>query len=578
MSIQWRLVLIFLAMLVPISALLVVNQERFYQIMEEQTSLYTAQYIEKISYDIELALSELDLMAAPLTRDMEVRAALSGGDPEAAQKRLEQMLLRSPGAQEMGSAILLLNRSQRIVASTYDEWTGLLRVLGAQWLDKIIEAGGEKVVISGYSITKGQDLISEKVLSIARAVFDQQRLLGYLMVEVPIDVLTQLCAGVTLGNNGFVALVDSDNYVLYNTKTENIGSKFVEIAAPTSERNYHVATLGGVPMFLVEVPGQYSGIRVIGAIPVTELSQSLSQLKRSTTLAVVCIAILMIGLILVMTRQISGPIVSMGRAMKRVEQGDFSVRLKRTRRDEIGDLQQGFNGMVEQVDALIAREYKTALRQREAQLNEMMSIINPHFIYNTLEAISMSAYLNDDEKTVDMISRLADIFRAMAEDAGLGFLTLRQELDTVENYLTLLNVRADGQIHVHWTIDERLADAKVMRFTLQPIVENSVLHGFRDQQGGNIWICLAEQGEGDVLITVEDDGCGVDDAQLEVLRSTLSEEAGAVQARPMALKNVHDRLRLAFGEAYGITVSHREDGGLRVMVRLPLWSSEEAEA
>lgn len=569
LSIRWRLMLIFAMILIPISGVILVSQESFYRIMKDQTSRYTAQYIEKISYDIAYTLSELEKAAMPLLQDEAIAHALQNGQSETAQARLNQVLRNASLTPEMGSAVLLLDRSQRVLASTYDEWTGRLRVLGAQWLNKIISAGGERVLISGYSITKGSDLKPAKVISMARGLYSQGTLTGYVMVEVPVQVITQICAGVSLGNKGFVALVDSDNYVIFNTKEEAIGSKFMTISPPVSGQIYHEETLMGVPMLVVEVQGQVPGLRVVGAIPRSELEGELTALRQSTTLAVAVIAFAMLVLVAVVTTRISQPIVKLCGAMKQVEAGDFQASIPVTREDEIGRLQAGFNHMVRQVDELIAKEYKTAIRERDAQLNEMMAIINPHFIYNTLEAISMTAYLHGDEKTVDMIGRLGDIFHALTGMEGSRFLTLRQELDTVENYLALLNVRADGQIHVHWQVDEKLLEAKVMKFTLQPIVENSVLHGFRDKAGGNIWITIQETPRGDVGITLEDDGRGVDTQTLERIRGVLylGQSPGA---RPMALQNVHERLQLAFGPAYGVGIANREGGGLRVTLEVPV--------
>lgn len=244
----------------------------------------------------------------------------------------------------------------------------------------------------------------------------------------------------------------------------------------------------------------------------------------------------------------------MKNAMARVEKGDFAVHVSQTRSDEIGDLQKGFNHMVEQVDALIAREYDTALRQREAQLSEMMAIINPHFIYNTLEAISMTAYLNDDEEVVEMIGHLGGMFRSMAGNPATGRVPLRQEIRTVESYLTLINVRQDGKILVSWNVDQSLLDGQTLKFTIQPVVENSVIHGFEGRTEGHIWIDIHRDANGDVAIVVQDDGQGMTVDALTRLKHILSHEENPPKNRLLALKNVHDRLRLVFGPHYGVDV------------------------
>ena len=577
-SIRWRLFLVFMLLLIPICVLIYVFQGKVFAVMKQQAGMYTAQYIEKISYDIELNLSELDKMAVALQRDAGIQKALLSNDTALAQARMDESRRENPLAQSTGSQILLLNRGQRVVASTYDEWTGLLRTLGPEWLNKIIEARGGRVLISGYSITKGTELASTKVISIARGIFTQEdTLLGYLMIEVPIKAISQICQGVSLGNNGYVALVDMDDYVIYNTHPETIGSKFMHLTVSDTGKAYQEAVIRGVDMLVVEVPASVSGIRVIGAIPVRELEEDLIFMRRWIYVGMSLLLAVILAAVSLLTNWISRPILEMEKAMERVKKGDFSVRIPETRSDEIGNLQKGFNHMVEQVDQLIAREYDSVLRQREAQLNEMMAVINPHFIYNTLETISMTAYLHDDNEVVEMIGHLGDMFRSMTADRGVQTVALRQELKTAEDYLALINVQRNGGIRVIRDVEESLLDIRVLKFTLQPIVENSVLHGFKEQQDGTIRIDAHPDGNGNVVIAVQDSGRGMDQDTLLHIRRILAMEEISPKSRLMALKNVHDRIRLVFGPQYGVSIDLREEGGTLVRLLLPLLYTEAAE-
>lgn len=567
----------FLLLLGPVCVLILFIQGKFYGIMKHQASMYTAQYIEKISYDIELNLSELDKMAVALQKDAAVEQALLGGDIQPAELQMERILSENSLAQRNGSAILLLNRGQRVVASTYQEWTGLLRTLGPEWMNKIISSDGGRVLISGYSITKGAKLSSTKVICLARGVFREETLLGYLMIEIPIRTITQICQGVSLGNQGFVALVDGDNYVIFSTQADAIGGKFMDLDYVRASAPYREATIRGKRMIVVEVPATISGIRVIGAIPAEEIEQPLIAMRSGVILAIGAISLAVLLAVSLLTQRISQPIVEMKNAMARVEKGDFAVHVSQTRSDEIGDLQKGFNHMVEQVDALIAREYDTALRQREAQLSEMMAIINPHFIYNTLEAISMTAYLNDDEEVVEMIGHLGGMFRSMAGNPATGRVPLRQEIRTVESYLTLINVRQDGKILVSWNVDQSLLDGQTLKFTIQPVVENSVIHGFEGRTEGHIWIDIHRDANGDVAIVVQDDGQGMTVDALTRLKHILSHEENPPKNRLLALKNVHDRLRLVFGPHYGVDVRQRSEGGLCITLLIPFIPPSDSE-
>ena len=164
--------------------------------------------------------------------------------------------------------------------------------------------------------------------------------------------------------------------------------------------------------------------------------------------------------------------------MKEVENGDLSVRVINKRNDEIGVLGKGFNKMLAQVQDLIEKEYKANLRERESQLNELTAIINPHFIYNTLEEIKMKAYLNNDYQVVDMLTGLARLFRIMTNNSS-RFITLREELNHCTTYLQVMEYREDLSMSVTVSFPEQLLDSYSLKFLLQPIVENCIIHDFK---------------------------------------------------------------------------------------------------
>lgn len=176
--------------------------------------------------------------------------------------------------------------------------------------------------------------------------------------------------------------------------------------------------------------------------------------------------------------------------------------------------------MAEQLGELVEREYVARVREREAQLKDLIRMMDPHFMYNTLEAISMTAYLSDDQKTVQMLDHLADMYRF---SSGQGErTTLREELKNAEDYLYLINIRCDGKIRFHKHIAERLLDCECLKFVLQPLLENSIVHGFGEaQSAGDIWLDVHEAQAGTIELTVQDNGAGLQEDTLQSLRTTL---------------------------------------------------------
>ena len=204
--------------------------------------------------------------------------------------------------------------------------------------------------------------------------------------------------------------------------------------------------------------------------------------------------------------------------------------------------------------------------EREAQLNSLTAIINPHFIYNTLEVIKMKAYLNNDNQVVDMLTALARLFRIMTHTSS-RYTTLREELGHCTTYLQVMDYREDPQLSVSISIPEELLDSYTLKFILQPIVENCIIHGFENRSEGTIDICAKQEDE-TILLFIADDGDGVPQDRLNEL-NTLFGNKSSVSERPLALRNIHDRIQLAFGEPYGLRIENNKKGGATVIVLIP---------
>ena len=268
------------------------------------------------------------------------------------------------------------------------------------------------------------------------------------------------------------------------------------------------------------------------------------------------------------------PILQIERAMHDLESGDFQVRVPQTARDEVGNLQRGFNHMAQQLGDYVEREYAALVRDQAAQLKDLIRMIDPHFMYNTLEAISMTAYLNDDRQVVEMLDHLADMYRFSSNQGART--TLRQAVKMVEDYFYLVDVRYDEKLHLHEDIDRTLLDCECLRFTLQPLVENCVAHGFRERQEGDIWLTLRRAGEETVEVLVRDNGAGFTEDGLTELRRVLADDDICIDDYPrMALKNIHDRLRLMYGPGNGVYVDRAPLGGAIVRLRFPRIEKKE---
>jgi sensor histidine kinase YesM len=273
--------------------------------------------------------------------------------------------------------------------------------------------------------------------------------------------------------------------------------------------------------------------------------------------------------------QITRPIVGITHKIKEISEGDadLSRHLDVVSNDEVGELCDYFNTFMAKLrrwKEVEQREVEMMLR--DAQMAALQAQINPHFLYNTLETIRFMIAGND-HGAVGVVQDLADLLR-LSIGHGERYVTVRRELDHVLHYLAIQRVRYENRFSVDIDVDPRLYDLYTAKFVLQPLVENALSHGFRTlSSGGRIQI----QGwieEGGVKLSVVDNGCGMQKAEVESLRARLEQRrlTGSI-----GLMNVSERIRLYFGDQYGISINSAAGEGTRVTLALPLLPIEPQE-
>jgi two-component system, sensor histidine kinase YesM len=257
------------------------------------------------------------------------------------------------------------------------------------------------------------------------------------------------------------------------------------------------------------------------------------------------------------------------RAMGKVEKGNFEQRVTIHSNDEIGDLGNGFNLMINEIDRLVSEVYKTSLREKEAEIRALQSQMNPHFLYNTLESINMLAITKGNLDVSDMVSSLGKLLRYTIDNSS-KIITLDEELSFIRSYVAIQKVRIGENLQYSEDIDPTLHNVLLPKLVLQPFVENAIVHGIV-QQGGHIFI-KAYVESGLLKISISDNGKGITELELTKLKRLIENQQhiSSEKHNGIALSNVHERLQLLYGKPYGVTVDGREQKGFSVTLTLPI--------
>lgn len=291
--------------------------------------------------------------------------------------------------------------------------------------------------------------------------------------------------------------------------------------------------------------------------------------------AVSMILILGVSLLLVsgLSRSISSRLTDMASVIHSIRAGEIDTRYQVRYPDEIGLIGGELNRMMDQIQQLHLNVAQQALRKREAELHALQSRINPHFLYNSLDCIRATALVNSDTKAADQIQILANMFRYTVGGDGNWDkpITFDAEMNHLYDYLAMLGYRFEDRFRVDISVDPRILPLMTLKLTLQPIVENAFTHGIQKMlTGGQIRI-TATLLDDCVLWCVEDNGQGIHPQLLQKLQKRLQENPLLEKSEPfMGLCNINDRIRLAYGNNYGISLKSQPGQGTSVTIRYPI--------
>jgi len=299
-----------------------------------------------------------------------------------------------------------------------------------------------------------------------------------------------------------------------------------------------------------------------------------SALMRDVLRAINLFTVTSLGLLLalsllfayLLSSRIASPIRKLLDGIGRSGVGDFDVEIPVDGRDEFGNVLGKFNSMNRKIKTLIDENYVARIREKETEILALNVQLNPHFLHNTLNTIHWMALANEQEKVSRMLLVLSRMLH-YTTDNRQDITTFREDLAWLEDYLQIMKHRYGGSFEVQFEIESELMDAEVPKLFLQPIVENSVLHGFREiEEGGMITIYGKRQGQ-NVVFCVEDNGGGISAEELARICADDNEEEGSSES--IGLQNVSKRIVLLYGREYGLTVESEAGIGTRVTVTFP---------
>lgn len=407
-----------------------------------------------------------------------------------------------------------------------------------------------------------------------------EEVLGTLYIDVNIKALSDVVNETELRGGSEMYIVDRKEKVyVYHQDSGKINQQLGELEAyiPEMDQEYQYILADGMYYIYNDIEG--TDWMVIHKIPRYNLENSYQEIRNNTILIICISVILLLFLYYFYSKKTNKPILQLKTAMEKVQNGELDTRVEVYSNDEIGFLAKGMNQMTKNLQEHIKRVYIAEIRQREAEIKTLKTQIQPHYLYNTLDVIRMTAVMNDDYQTAGLLDGLSGQLKYLIGGAR-EIVTLRDEIENVENYFKIVRVRYENRFGLDINVNEEFLDLRVPQLILQPVVENSVKYGLRPKEESGI-IAINVQVEGErLLISVMDNGLGMSQQKLREVQELLENKETVKHARSkkasIGLKNAHDRIKLILGEEYGMEIISYEGMGTIVKFSLPVMREKDA--
>jgi len=412
---------------------------------------------------------------------------------------------------------------------------------------------------AGWTETHGFEAVTlngETLLAFHKPIIDYPRstLLGVLSLYVGPDEIERLIGpsarSGTAAEERVYALIRSDRQLLYASDGTQSAGEFKN-APEARGRGYRDAELSGQGGVMIHVTDAYKGIpfTLIKFIPRAVVNEAANRaLKQSLAIPLITTAIVLVSAFL-LSYMLIAPVKRLVRSIAQVQSGNFDVQPIPDRKDELGVLEHRFQTMVRGLDDLMNREYRQRLELTTAQLKMLQAQINPHFLYNSLQSISTLALRHGSHEINDRIAELGSIMR-YSMDLDTETVPLQQEIGHIEHYMSLQTGRFKNKLSYTLSCDPRALQIEVPKMILQPLVENSIIHGIERGTGtGTLHIGIEATDE--LIIRVMDNGKGINGDMLDrIKREYAGRHPAAGQEHGIGLLNVLRRLRLRYEQGF----------------------------
>lgn len=573
-------VIYLMFVLVPFCTLIYIYYLKSSDIIETQVTSSLLQTMEQSQINISNKLYNIADISEQIFMDDRVIKFVGSENDTNIPLQLDQVkevrnMLNNFADKRYDYRIRMFVSDKKIVSSEKVNFFSVEDVNKEKWYKKVVNSKGRIVWIGTHS-EKYIDIGNINVISCARVLkhsFNYDDNDGILLIDIPERNLANILSNIKLGDNNNIFIVDNYGNVISHGDKSTLGNNFLN----TEEIEYINKNSSGIQkinkdgreLFLIYEEIDATGWKMIAEIDERDITKTNLIFSNISMLILISFAFVLFvsGLFLIfiyvmksMNKQVKSLVTTIEN-----EGVDFiDESITGANQGDLTRLEKDVFNMMQKAKNLMAESYQAKINEREAQLKALQAQINPHFLYNTLDTINWMAVKIKSEDISFMVNSLAKYFR-LSLSKGKSIVSIKDELELINVYLTIQHVRFKGAIKFEFRVEKEVEDYNIHKLTLQPVVENAIIHGIqKNKDRSGLILIEARKEEEDIIFTITDNGVGMDSEVVEKVLSNLP----TGKEGSYGLYNVNERIKLYFGQQYGITIHSEKGIGTKVEIKI----------
>ena len=539
----------------------------------ENSSEYTHTIIQQMNQNIDSYIDYMENIAYLISSNEDVQDYLFDEkiDNEGRYRILNQLQTILDSRSDIRNVGIISKNGRMLINDGSKSVNQDLDLNTQEWYATALEKPNGPILTSSHV----QHIISGErpwVITLSRGIRDRSgsgEKEGVFFIDLNYSAISELCDQSTVGTKGYAFILDAKGNIVYHPQQQQLYNELqtenISLIMDTDEDTVLTGTGNDGKLYSIS-RSEKTGWTVVDCTNVKELLSKSRQAQSVYVLTAIILVIVALLFSRFMARSITLPIQKLRDSMKKVQEGDFSVSdVVVDSKNEIGSLTKSFDVMTHRIHELMEQNVHDQEEKRKSELKALQSQINPHFLYNTLDSIIWMAEGKKNEEVVLMTASLARLLRQSISNED-EVVPIANEVEYARGYLTIQKMRYKDKLEFQIEVDSSILYIPLIKLVLQPIIENAIYHGLKYKESKGLLIVKGFMKDGNAVLQVIDDGVGMDE---ETLAHIYDKHKVNYHSNGVGVYNVQKRLKLYYGEDYGITYTSELGKGTTATITIP---------